>query len=87
MKIPDEGFDRGFILNIDVLNLKYSHFKAIIKNNFYLFDHRMPAMHVYNVIVIHKSLRFISLKKKKTNTSFKSFRVLLLTCSRGRLRL
>lgn len=86
MKIPDEGFDRGFILNIDVLNLKYSHFKAIIKNNFYLFDHRMPAMHVYNVM-IHKSLRFISLKKKKTNTSFKSFRVLLLTCSRGRLRL
>lgn len=86
MKIPDEGFDRGFILNIDVLNLKYSHFKAIIKNNFYLFDHRMPAMHVYNVIVIHKSLRFISLKKK-TITSFKSFRVLLLTCSRGRLRL
>ena len=85
MKIPDEGFDRGFILNIDVLNLKYSHFKAIIKNNFYLFDHRMPAMHVYNVM-IHKSLRFISLKKK-TNTSFKSFRVLLLTCSRGRLRL
>lgn len=85
MKIPDERFDRGFILNIDVLNLKYSHFKAIIKNNFYLFDHRMPAMHVYNVM-IHKSLRFISLKKK-TNTSFKSFRVLLLTCSRGRLRL
>ena len=85
MKIPDEGFDRGFILNIDVLNLKYSHFKAIIRNNFYLFDHRMPAMHVYNVM-IHKSLRFISLKKK-TNTSFKSFRVLLLTCSRGRLRL
>lgn len=67
MKIPDEGFDRGFILNIDVLNLKYSHFKAIIKNNFYLFDHRMPAMHVYNVM-IHKSLRFISLKKKKKPT-------------------
>lgn len=73
MKIPDEGFDRGFILNIDVLNLKYSHFKAIIKNNFYLFDHRMPAMHVYNVIVIHKSLRFISLKKKKPTQVLKAF--------------
>lgn len=69
MKIPDEGFDRGFILNTDVLNLKYSHFKAIIKNNFYLFDHRMPAMHVYNVM-IHKSLRFISLKKKKNQHKF-----------------
>lgn len=80
MKIFDEGFDRGFILNIDVLNFKYSYFKVIIKNNFYLFDYRMFVMYVYNVIVIYKSLRFIFLKKKKINISFKSFCILLLIC-------